>query len=296
MSSEADAAAGYLQTLSAELTRVGIQGALRRRIVTELADHLESDPDADLGSPHTLARQFADELGTVRARTVAFRAFAALALAGTLFALTVAATAIRGGVGRSNVSTPVRLLLLCCLLAGQVSFVAGGLGFLRAYRLRGQRVVSRGEAVVLRRRASVGLATGALTMIALPVMVLAAPPLLTSSWRMVAWVAAGVGLVAIAAASPAVIAAARVRPSADGGAGDLFSDLGPSVPESLRVAPWRFAFVVAFVLAVVVAIAGASAMDPYDGALRGLLEGAALLVGFGLLGPYLGLRSRESGH
>ncbi len=294
MSSEADAAAGYLQTLSAELTRVGIQGALRRRIVTELADHLESDPDADLGSPHTLARQFADELGTVRARTAAFRAFAALALAGTLFALT--ATAIQGGVGRSNVSTPVRLLLFCCLLAGQVSFVAGGLGFLRAYRLRGQRVVSRGEAVVLRRRASVGLATGALTMIALPVMVLAAPPLLTSSWRMVAWVAAGVGLVAIAAASPTVIAAARVRPSADGGAGDLVSDLGPFVPESLRVAPWRFAFVVAFVLAVVVAIAGASAMDPYDGALRGLLEGAALLVGFGLLGPYLGLRSRESGH
>jgi hypothetical protein len=59
MSSDAGAAAGYLQTLSDELTQVGIRGALRRRIVTEFADHLESDPDADLGFPHALARQFA---------------------------------------------------------------------------------------------------------------------------------------------------------------------------------------------------------------------------------------------
>ncbi len=291
MSREADAAAGYLQTVSAELTQVGIRGALRRRIVTEFADHLESDPQADLGSPYALARQFADDLGTVRARTAAFRAFAALALAGTLFAITVAASATRGGVGRSNLSTPVRLLLSCCVLAGQVSFVAGGLGLLRAYRLRGQRVVSRGEAVVLMRRAGVGLATGALTMIALPVMVLAAPQLLTSSWHVVAWVAAGVGIVAIAAVSPAVIAAARVRPVADDGAEDLFSDLGPFVPAPLRSAPWRFAFVVAFALAAVITLAGVGADDPYDGLLRGVLEAAAVLAGFGLLGPYLGLRS-----
>jgi hypothetical protein len=91
------------------------------------------------------------------------------------------------------VSTPVRLLLLCCLLAGQVSFVAGGLGLLRAYRLRS--------------------------------------------------------------------------------------------------APWRFAFVVAFAVAAVITLAGIGADDPYDGLLRGLLEAAAVLAGFGLLGPYLGLRS-----
>jgi hypothetical protein len=286
MSSDAGAAAGYLRTLSAELTQVGIRGALRRRIVTEFADHLESDPDADLGFPHALARQFADELGTLRARTAAFRAFAALALAGALFTITAAL----GGVGRSDVSTP-RLLLLSCLLAGQVSFVAGGLGLLRAYRVRGQRVVSRDEAVVLVRRAGVGLVTGAVTMIALPVMVLAAPHLETSSWRAVAWISSCVGMVAIAAASPAVIAAAHVRPVADGGAGDLFSDLGPFVPAPLRSAPWRFASVVAFALAAVITLAGIGADDPYDGLLRGLLEAAAVLAGFGLLGPYLGLRS-----
>ena len=287
MSSDAGTAAGYLQTLSAELTQVGIRGALRRRIVTEFADHLESDPDADLGFPHALARQFADELGTLRARTAAFRAFAALALAGALFTINAAL----GGVGRSDVSTPVRLLLLSCLLAGQVSFVAGGLGLLRAYRLRGQRVVSRNEAVVMVRRAGVGLAAGALTMIAMPVMVLAAPHLETSSWRAVAWISSCVGMVAIAAALPAVIAAAHVRPVADGGVGDLFSDLEPFVPAPLRSAPWRFASVVAFALAAVITLAGIGADDPYDGLLRGLLEAAAVLAGFGLLGPYLGLRS-----
>ena len=284
----------YLESLSDELTRTGIRGALRRRIVAELADHLESDPDADLGAPATLARQFADELGTSRARSAALRSFGALALAGTLFAAILLLTAALGGVGRADLSRPVTLLLLACILAGQVSFVAGGLGFLRAYRLRGQSVIPQAEAVVLRRRAAVGLATGALTLVALPTLVLAAPHVMSHSWRVVAWAAAGVGILAIVVASPAVLAAARVSPLAEGGAGDLFTDLGPLVPQPLRVVPWRFAFVVAFALGAVIAIAGAGADDPYDGALRGVVEAIAVLAGFGLLGPYLGLTSRAT--
>jgi hypothetical protein len=284
----------YLDSLSAELARVGIRGGLRRRIVAEFADHLQSDPGADLGAPSALARQFADELGTTRALTAAFRSFGALALAGILFGATLLVTAALGGVGHANLSPAVTALLLACIVAGQVSFVAGGLGFLRAYRLRGETVIAEAEAVVLRRRAAVGLAAGALTLVALPVIVLAAPHVMSATWRVLAWVAAGVGIIAIVVASPSVLAATRVRPAAPGGAGDLFSDLGPLVPEPLRVAPWRFALVVAFGLGAVIAVVGVGADDPYDGVLRGLMEAAAVLAGFGLLGPYLGLRSETA--
>jgi hypothetical protein len=41
----------YLNELEAELARSGIRGARRERIVTEFADHLSCDPDADLGDP-----------------------------------------------------------------------------------------------------------------------------------------------------------------------------------------------------------------------------------------------------
>jgi hypothetical protein len=39
-----------------------------------------------------------------------------------------------------------------------------------------------------------------------------------------------------------------------------------------------------------VALAGIVQSDPYDGLLRGLLDAAACLAGFGVLGRYLGLR------
>jgi hypothetical protein len=74
----------YLNDLDTQLARAGIRGARRNRIVTELANHLSCDPDADLGDPAALATQFADELGTSFARTAAFQAFVALALAGVL--------------------------------------------------------------------------------------------------------------------------------------------------------------------------------------------------------------------
>jgi hypothetical protein len=287
---EAGARAGYLELLSAELLRVGIRGDLRRRILTEFADHLESDPDAELGLPSALARQFADELGTFRARVAAVRSFAALALAGALFAATILFTAALGGVGRANLSPPVTLVLLGCILAGQVSAVAGGLGLLRALRLRRQAVVPTREAVVLTRRAGIGLVSGALTMTALPLIVLAAPHVLSAAWREFALVAAGVGLVAICAAAPSVFAATRVRPLVAGPADGLCGDVGSLLPKPVAARPWRFAFLVACALAVVVTVAGVGANDPYDGALRGVIEAAACLVGFGLLGPYLGLR------
>jgi hypothetical protein len=89
----------YLTEVGDELTKAGIRGRLRARILAELTDHLESDPGADLGDPARLARQFADELGTSRARTAAISAFAALALAGSCAAALVLSVAASGGAG-----------------------------------------------------------------------------------------------------------------------------------------------------------------------------------------------------
>jgi hypothetical protein len=80
----------YEEELSAQLTAVGIAGRERTRILAEIADHLSCDPDATLGDLAALARQFADELGTFRARRAAFTAFSALAVAGVLTAVMLA--------------------------------------------------------------------------------------------------------------------------------------------------------------------------------------------------------------
>ena len=42
-------------------------------------------------------------------------------------------------------------------------------------------------------------------------------------------------------------------------------------------------------LAAVITVAAVPAQDVYDGAMRGLLDGAACLVAFAVLGRYLGL-------
>jgi VIT1/CCC1 family predicted Fe2+/Mn2+ transporter len=73
--------------------------------------------------------------------------------------------------------------------------------------------------------------------------------------------------------------------------GDIFDDLGLFVPAPLRGRPWAFAVVVAVAVALLITAAGVVADDPYDGALRGVADGLACLVGFALLGRYLGLRA-----
>ena len=79
--------AEFQTRLGEELGRVGIRGRLRGRILAEYADHLACDPEAQVGEPRALAQQFADELGSARARRAAVTASGALALAGILFGL-----------------------------------------------------------------------------------------------------------------------------------------------------------------------------------------------------------------
>src|ERR1700744_3338023 len=152
----------YLNDLDAQLARAGIRGPRRKRIVTELADHLSCDPDADLGDPTALATQFADELGTSFARTAAFQAFVALALAGVL--VVVRAVALLP-LTATDFGTADTVSLLISAIAAQVALVAGGLGLLRALQLRGRGIVPRKEASVLARRAGIGLAGGVVTIV-----------------------------------------------------------------------------------------------------------------------------------
>jgi hypothetical protein len=278
-----------LEELQRELSQVGIHGRRARRIVTEFDDHLASNPDADLGAPRAIARQFADELGTSLARRAAFRAFLCLAVAGGIFGASILRISALGGVGDVHMSAPIVAVLLACILAGEISFVAGGSALLRAFWLRHQRVIAAGEATVLVRRAGIGLSTGAVTLAALPVISLSDHH---SFGELFAFVAAGTGLVAIAAAVPAVLNAARVRPVNPGEVGDLFSDLGPFAPHG--VGPWRFAVLFAAGVAVVIALGGVAGNDPFDGIARGLANGLACLACFAVLGRYLGLSTAPS--
>jgi hypothetical protein len=288
----------YLDALSAELTTAGVRGRARGRILAEFADHLSCDPAAQLGAPAELAHEFADELGTARARRSAAATFLALALAGVL---SVGAFLFASfGPLRTADSRPLAVLAGALLaIAGQVAFATGVLAGLRAFRRRLTPALPRAEATVIVRRTVIALSSGIVTMAALALLALAIGHAESSGWRIYALVAAGIGAIALLAVSPAVLAAARLRPTAPGDRGDIFDDLGPLAPAPLRGRPWRLALTVAAMLLLAAALQGVATSDPYDGVLRGLLEALACLTGFGLLGPYVGLwqpaRAGQSG-
>jgi hypothetical protein len=283
----------YGQDLSRELRGLGIRGRLRRRIVVEFEDHLRSDPEAELGSPAAIARQFADELGTRRALRAAGTTFLALAVAGIAAATAFIASGSAGlrlaqlhprdeGVGA--------IAGLLTVLGAQVALASGSLAVLRALRRRRERTISHADAVVIGRRAAAGAIAGLVTMAG---MVLFAEEFnhgMSSWWTTLVVVGAGAGSLALLASAPTLVAAARVRPLGDGEAGDVLTDLAPLVPPVLQRRPWRFALLFAGALAAAIAIAGVAAGDPYDGALRGLTDAGACLAGFGLLGRFLSLR------
>lgn len=300
----------YLTRLARELSDAGIWGDRRARILTEFQEHLSSDPGAELGEPPEIAAQFADELGSDLARQAALRAFAALALAGVLFGIAFitggrvhsfaahgsAVGGLGSAVGQSNPSALAMIAMAVCLVAVQVSVAAGVLGLLRAIRLREHVVVATEEATVLVRRAGVALLAGAVALLALPLVAVTLPQL-SSSWKVLAYVVTGVGLVSVASAVPAVRAGLRLRPRVEGCAGDLVDDLDAVLPLSPRLlgSPWQFAMIVSVTIAVVLTAAGIAQSDPFDGALRGLADGFACLLGFAFLGRYLGLRTGPSG-
>ena len=286
----------YLEELGDELSRAGIGGRLRRRIVAEITDHLDCDPRAELGSAADLARQFADDLGTIRARRAAFSGFAALAVAGLLAAAVFAATA-RAGIALPKIHPPSQVLftlgMALAALGGQIAFAAGVLGALRAFRRRRERVIVREEAIVIHRRMAVALFAGLACLAGIALIGLEASHAATW-WRTLAVAAAGAGACAIVAAVVPLRSALEVLPLEAGARGDIFEDIGWITPSPLRDRPWRLALVVAGGITVALAVAGMLQSDPYDGAFRGLADGLACLAGFAVLGPYLGLRAARA--
>ena len=158
--------------------------------------------------------------------------------------------------------------------------------------VRRRRTIPQQEATILARRAAIGLAAGTVAMLAVPLHGSTSLGNSTGTpW--LAFAAMGMSLGAIALATPAVIRAARLRPLASGPAGDLLADFGPLQPIATRAiggSVTRLALVAAVALAIVIALAGVAAGDPYDGVVRGVLEGGTFLGGYAALGEYLGLR------
>jgi hypothetical protein len=282
----------YHDELHRELTAVGITGRQRSRITEEIKDHLQCDPNADLGAPELVARQFADELGSARARRAGLASFAALALAGLLFGVAfMTAPGHAFGSVPAAVSWAGRVGNWVAVIAPQIAFAAGTLALLRALRRRGQRVIAAAETRMMLRRATVGVFAGLASMIGLFLLAEELRPYLPGWWVTLAWVCAAVGTVALLASAPALLAARRLPSLAEGPAGDLFDDVGAWLPRSLDGRPWRFALVVAGGIFVVLTVAGVLASDGPDGAVRGLADGLLCLLGFATLGRYLGLWS-----
>jgi len=281
----------YLDDLRRELSAAGICGALQRRIVAELADHLDSDPGAELGSPATLAGQFADELGSARTRRAAFASFGALAVAGALFA--VALTTAGSGFPHRHAHSGLlgTLGATMAVLGAQIALACGTLAAIRALRRRGAAAMPRAEAVIVVRRTAIGLAAGLTAMAGLALLAIEYNQGQSASSTTLALVAAAVGAVALIAAVPAAVSAGRLTPASAGLPGDVFDDLGGMAPSALRGHPWWLAIVLAAAIAVLVTVAGVLQSDPYDGALRGAADAIACLGCFTVLGRYLGLRA-----
>ena len=261
----------YLHELGRELELHGIRGRTRRRILAEVGDHFAADPSAveHFGSPSDLANEFAADLGTHTSRRAAVFAFAALAVAGAVYA------AVFVSLSPQSIQSST-LTTAALIVAPQVAFVAGVLALARAFRARKRRLPTA-ELIVLHRRTGIALASGVVTMGALAVAAGSTP----------AYVATTAATILLAGAAVPLLAAARVRPQLAGPAGDVFDDLGV---ERLRTDPWRFARRVALGVGAAVWLAGIAQGDPIDGLLRGVFEGVACLAGFAALGRYLGLR------
>lgn len=278
--------------LGQELSAVGIRGRLRVRILSEYADHLACDPEAQLGEPRALARQFADELGSTRARRAAVIGFGALALAGILFGLALLTSDAAFGASPKGGPVIGRIATALALLFSQISFVAGTLAVLRWVQRRGAGVLPASEAAVIVRRAAVGVLSGIVTMVSLGAIAIAYHRYQPAAWATFAIVVSAVGTAGLLASLPSIWDAARLRPVADGEAGDIFDDLGPLtglVPPALRGRPWALAAVVSLAVAVVITLAAVPAQDAYDGAARGLLDALLCMAGFATVGRYLGL-------
>ncbi len=146
-------------------------------------------------------------------------------------------------------------------------------------------VMTAADAAILNRRAAVGLTSGAITMTVLPLTYFVVD--VSPRWNTAAVIVGPALIVVLLAMLPDVLRATRLRPTRKGPAGDLTADLGIDDP---RATPRRIVAVLSVAIVLVMVAIGVRSSDLYDGILRGLFDGAACLLGFAVLGQYLGLR------
>ena len=279
----------YIDDLGRELRFHGIRGTTRCRILAEVIDHLDEDPSAEarFGTAAEVANAFAAELGAQASRRAAVSAFAALGVAGAVYAASFGSLSFASASNETLDPALGALAFAAMIVAPQISFVAGMLALVRTLRRRRARVIPTRELVVIRRRTGVALFFGLVTMGALSLYGYEFHSLLAGWWLTLTYAStAGASILLALAALPAV-SAARVRPEVAGEAGDVFSDLGH---ERFGDDPWRFARVVAVTVGLLVWLAAVVQGDPLDGLIQGVFEGLACLGGFAVLGRYLGLR------
>ncbi len=278
----------YLSELRRELRARGIRGQMCARILTECAHHLQSGEATaeQFGDPRVLANDFAGELGADASRRAATRSFAALGVAGAVYASAFVSLAFAHPPSEMFGSTLGALAFAIVIFAPQVAFVAGALALVRALR-RAERVLPTRELEILNRRTGVALVFGLATMGALALYAHEFESVLASWWPTFTYASTAAASSLLLAALVPMTRAVRLRPQVAGQAGDVFDDLGI---ERLRTGPWRFARLVALGVGLAVWLAGIVQGDPLDGLLRGVLEGLACFGGFAVLGRYLGLR------
>jgi hypothetical protein len=258
----------WLGELGVELERAGIRGSTRRRIETELADHLACDPASEirLGSPHEVAGQFAVLLRTSRSARAARRSFLGLAL--TALLLIVHARAISPAGGWPAVSgrnaTFVSLGGLLMVLGAQIAFVAGVLALTR-------RPVGAAEAALVQRRAAIALLAGVAVVAGEVVQATALAPYLAGWWYALALVIAAASLVALGACWLWVRSARAVTRE-----GGPVPGLAADLPGSLRLHPAAFAVATGVVAVLLVGVGSTFAeRSTAEGVTRGVLEAVA---------------------
>jgi hypothetical protein len=271
--------------LAEQLAAVGIRGRARARILAEAADHLAEGEVEEFGDPRELAQLFADELATQSTTRAAFVSFAALGLAGAGFAAGWVLLVLHGTADITSASfLPVGLLAAFALIAcPQISFAAGLLALLRAYRLSKLRAAPAAELAVLARRTNTALAFGAASMVAFAVYAVEYHAAF-SHWRVVAGAIGSLALtLPLAAAAVASRAAGAVSSSVPGGAGDMFDDLPLPLPRR----PWLVCLALAGALALLLLAAGG--LD--EGSRNAVAEIVLVVASFAALGRRLALRA-----
>jgi hypothetical protein len=270
-----------IDELRRELDAAGVRGRRQRRALEEAADHL-AESDGAFGDPRQIAAGIAAVVGTTRTRRAAWSAFAALAVTGLSY---IGAWAVVAHEGQPDIAAGGALGIaatLALFFLPQVTFVAGVLALWRALRLSGQSPAA--ELCVVRRRAAVALAGGALTAVAWIVYAIRFD--IAHGATIVA--AAVAALAALAVAAVAVHRAAAVRVEPEGSAGDLFDDLSL---RGLRPHPWAFGIAFALAVGTVAVAVGWNAEGTLvDGLVRGVPEALAVLGCYAALGRVLALR------